>query len=345
MFYHWLNLSLTSRSVWAFFTAFLITICLGKFTIKCLQKKLIGQVVRDDGPESHLKKTGTPTMGGVLILWAIVLSSLLWNRLDNPYVWIALLSTIAIAALGFWDDWKKLALKNPKGVSAKFKIAWQTLVALLAGIALYHYHQNAGALWIPLSHHVYELSWGFVLFAWLVMTGSSNAVNLTDGLDGLVIVPVILVCFGLGIFALIQTQPSWIAHFHFQAIAGSSEMLVLCASTIGAGLAFLCFNSFPAQVFMGDVGALALGMLLAVMAIVLGQEWAYALMAGLFIVEALTVMLQVGSYKLRNQKRIFKMAPIHHHFELCGWFETKVTARFWVVAVIFLVLGLVLALY
>lgn len=328
------HIGLLPRSVWAFFTALVIVICLGKTFIRILQKSQMKQIVRDNGPESHLKKSGTPTMGGILILLAITISALLWAQLNNVYVWTALLSMLAIGALGWWDDWKKVVLKNSKGVSGKFKMAWQTIVALIAGFAIYHFHHNGGAMWIPIAHHVWLLSWGFVIFAWFVIVGASNSVNLTDGLDGLVTLPVMLVAVGLGL----------LIHFGHHGQVGSSEMLVLSGATLGAGLGFLWFNGYPAQLFMGDVGALALGTLLAVMALIIGQVWAFAIMSGLFIIEALSVMLQVGSYKLRNKKRIFKMAPIHHHFELSGLFETKVTTRFWIVSVVLLVIGLLVGL-
>lgn len=332
MFHLWLHFTLLQSSIWAFVTALLITLCLGKVTIKWLQKGQIGQVVRDDGPQSHLKKTGTPTMGGVLILFAITVATLLWADLKNPYIWIALLTMIAIGALGWLDDWRKLVLKNSKGVSAKFKILWQTIVALVAGYAIYHFHQNGGALWVPVCQHWWLLGLGFIPFAWLVIVGSSNAVNLTDGLDGLVIVPVVFVALGLATLTHLEPHAGFV---------GSDQMIILSGAVIGSGIGFLWFNSYPAEMFMGDVGALALGALLAVMALVIGQEWVFAVMAGLFIIEALSVMLQVGSYKL-TKKRIFKMAPIHHHFELLGWFETKVTVRFWIIALLFLLLGLLI---
>lgn len=320
------------RSLMVFITALLISLLFGKISIAWLQKMQIGQVVRDDGPQSHLDKSGTPTMGGVLILFSLTVSTLLWSDWHNPYIWICLLATLFTGALGFVDDYKKLVLKNSKGLSAKAKILGQTVIALAAAYALLNVGKHA-VVDIPIAHIPWHMGWGFLIFAWLVMVGSSNSVNLTDGLDGLVIVPVMLVAAGLGA----------ICYYHHPFVPHSKEVLLLCASILGSGLGFLWFNTHPAKVFMGDVGALALGTLLALMAIALRSEIVFAIMGGLFVIEALSVMLQVGSYKLRK-KRIFKMAPIHHHFELKGLPETVVTVRFWIVAVLFVIAGLVIAI-
>ena len=323
--------TLLTRSLMVFITTLLISLLFGKFSINWLRNMQIGQVIREEGPQSHLEKSGTPTMGGVLILFSLTIGTLLWCDIRNPYIWICLIATACTGILGFIDDYKKLVLKNSKGLSAKLKILGQTIIALCAAYGLLCVGKHA-VVDIPIAHIPWQMGWGFLIFAWFVIVGSSNSVNLTDGLDGLVIVPVMLVAVGLGA----------IAYYHHPFVPHSKEVLILCSGLLGSGLGFLWFNTHPAKVFMGDVGALALGTLLALIAIILRSEIIFAIMGGLFVIEALSVMLQVGSYKLRK-KRIFKMAPIHHHFELKGLPETVVTVRFWIVAVLFLMVGLVVA--
>ncbi len=315
--------------------------------IRWLQKMQIGQVVRDDGPESHFSKKNTPTMGGVLILASIVISSLLWGDLSSIYLWILILVVVFFGAIGFIDDYLKLVLKTPKGLRAKHKFALQTIFSIILAIILFYLLSKDGqmSLSIPFSKNLC-IPLGIVLFivlTFFIINGSSNAVNLTDGLDGLAIMPVVLVALGLGIYAYIETNSNLASYllFNYLGNQGLAEVAVFCAAVCGSGLGFLWFNSYPAEVFMGDVGSLTLGAVLGVIAIMIRQELIFFIMGLLFVVEALSVMLQVGSYKLRNGKRIFRMAPIHHHFELKGWPETKVVVRFWIISLILFLIGLV----
>ncbi|MBS9778257.1 MAG: phospho-N-acetylmuramoyl-pentapeptide-transferase [Gammaproteobacteria bacterium] len=310
--------------------------------IDLLQQKQMGQFVRDDGPQSHLKKQGTPTMGGLLILLAIGVSTFLWCDLSNVYVWICLLVTAGFGAIGFIDDYRKLIKKDPKGLSAKEKYAGQTLVALAAGLWLYLIAENPidTALLIPMFKDV-MIPMGILFIPWIfiVLTGASNAVNLTDGLDGLAILPTVLVAAGLGVYAYVIGHHDFAQYLHMPFVKGSGEMAIICGAIAGAGLGFLWFNAHPALVFMGDVGALALGGLLGIIAVVLRQEFVLAIMGGIFVVETVSVALQVASYKL-TKKRIFRMAPLHHHYELKGWPESRVTVRFWIITVILVLIGL-----
>lgn len=327
-------------------TSLLITLFLGGPMIRWLQRMQIGQVVRDDGPESHFSKRNTPTMGGVLILLSIVLSSLLWGDLTSLYLWILILVVVFFGAIGFFDDYLKLVLKHPKGLRAKHKFLLQSIFSIILAIVLFYLLETDGqmGLSIPFAKNLY-IPMGLILFTILtffIINGSSNAVNLTDGLDGLAIVPVVLVAAGLGIYAYIETNSTLANYllFNYLSNQGLAEVAVFCAAICGSGLAFLWFNSYPAEVFMGDVGSLTLGAVLGVIAVMIRQELIFFIMGLLFVVEALSVMLQVGSYKLRNGKRIFKMAPIHHHFELKGWPETKVVVRFWIFTLILFLIGL-----
>lgn len=346
--------SLTLRALFAVITAFLIVLGAGKPVIGYLRNLKYGQAVRDDGPKTHLIKQGTPTMGGVLILTAIGISTLLWANLTNLYVWILMVVMVLFGAVGWADDWLKIKYKNPQGLIARKKYFWLSLGALFVGVSLYLIAQNQptpveqkammdliipiAKNWvIPLSAAPFGLL--FIVFTYFVINGSSNAVNLTDGLDGLVIMPVVLVALGLGGFAYISSIPTYAAYFHVPIIAHNGEVVIVCASIVGAGLGFLWYNCAPADVFMGDVGALSLGGMLGTMAVMTRQELAFAIMGGVFVAEAMSVILQVGSYKSRK-KRIFLMAPLHHHFEEKGLKETKVVVRFWIVSIILLVLGL-----
>jgi len=334
--------SLLFRALMALFTALVIALLLGPISIRLLQKKLIGQVIRDSGPQSHFSKKGTPTMGGVLILASITISCLLWGHLTNRYLWIVMISLLGFGAIGWYDDYTKLILKHHQGLRSRWKYFWQSLLGLIAALGLYHYLVifNATNLLIPYGHWSLHLGVLFIILAYFVIVGSSNAINLTDGLDGLAIVPIMLVAAGLAVFAFLGTIPSFSHAHHLASVPGAGEMMVFCMAIIGAGLGFLWFNAYPAQLFMGDVGALALGAALGVVSLIVRQELVLFIMGGIFVLETLSVILQVGSYKLRNQKRIFKMAPIHHHFELSGWPEPKVVVRFWIITLVLVIVGL-----
>lgn len=345
--------SLTLRSLFAVITAFMIVLIGGKPVINYLRTLKYGQAVRDDGPKTHLAKQGTPTMGGVLILVAIGIATLAWADLSNPYVWILMVVMVIFGAVGWADDWLKIKHKNPQGLIARKKYFWLSVGSLFAGISLYYLATKQDAatmvamqdMLIPMVKDIsipfsaIPLGLGFIIATYFVLAGSSNAVNLTDGLDGLVIFPVVLVAAGLGVFAYISGTPNYAEYMHVPFIGYNAEVTVVCASIIGAGLGFLWYNAAPADVFMGDVGALSLGGMLGTIAVMTRQELAFAIMGGIFVAEALSVILQVGSYRLRK-KRIFLMAPLHHHFEEKGLKETKVVARFYIVCIILVVLGL-----
>lgn len=332
----------TLRVILAALTAFLMSILLGRKMIRLLQVKQMGQFVRDDGPQSHLQKQGTPTMGGLLILLAIGVATLLWCNLSNVYVWICVLVMAGFGAIGFIDDYRKLIKKDPKGLTAKEKYTYQSLVALGAAVWLFAIADKPleTGLLIPMFKDVLiPLGIFFIPWVFLVLTGASNAVNLTDGLDGLAILPTVLVAAGLGVYAYVIGHHSFAEYLHMPFVKGSGEMAIICGAIAGAGLGFLWYNAHPALVFMGDVGALALGGLLGIIAVVLRQEFVLAIMGGLFVVETVSVAMQVVSFKLRG-KRIFRMAPIHHHFELKGWPESRVVVRFWIITVILVLIGL-----
>ncbi|EFG31131.1 phospho-N-acetylmuramoyl-pentapeptide-transferase [Simonsiella muelleri] len=333
----------TFRAVMATLTALAFSLMLGPWTIRKLMALKAEQAVRTDGPKTHLIKNGTPTMGGVLILTAITLSTLLWGDLDNAYIWILLGVMLATGALGFYDDWRKVVYKDPNGVSAKFKMVWQTLVAIGAGFALFYMAKNNtnNILIVPFFKQV-ALPLGvvgFMLLSYLTIVGTSNAVNLTDGLDGLAAFPVVLVAGGLAIFAYVTGHAQFAQYLQLPFVSGANEVVIFCTAMCGACLGFLWFNAAPAQVFMGDVGALALGAALGTVAVIIRQEFILVVMGGLFVVEALSVMLQVGWYK-HTKKRIFLMAPIHHHYEQKGWKETQVVVRFWIITIVLVLIGL-----
>ena len=333
---------LTMRAILSVLTALLISLLLGPALIRYLQRLQIGQAVRDDGPQSHLSKSGTPTMGGVLIIAAISISSLLWADLSNRYVLVALAVLVGFGLVGFVDDYRKVVQKNSRGLPAKWKYFWSSLVAAGAAVTLYGF-ANVGAetqLLVPFFKDVMpQLGLFYVVLAYFVIIGTSNAVNLTDGLDGLAIVPTIMVAGALGIFAYASGNVNFSAYLNIPYLPLSGELLVFCTAICGAGLGFLWFNTYPAQVFMGDVGALALGAALGVVAVMVRQELVLFIMGGVFVMETLSVMLQVGSYKLRG-KRIFRRAPIHHHYELKGWPEPRVIVRFWILSLVFVLIGL-----
>ena len=333
---------LTLRAILAALTALVISFLIGPWMIRRLSYKQIGQRVRDDGPKSHLPKAGTPTMGGALILVAIVASTLLWADLTNRFVWVTLGVTLAFGLIGFWDDYLKLVIGNSRGLIARYKYFWQSVAGLCCAVALFVTAKAPAetALYVPFFKSVMvPLGYGYILLTYFVVVGSSNAVNLTDGLDGLAIMPAVLVGGALGVFAYATGNAVFSGYLGIPFIEGTGEILVFCATLVGAGLGFLWFNTYPAQVFMGDIGALALGAALGVVAVIVRQEIVLLIMGGVFVMETVSVMLQVASYKLTG-KRIFRMAPIHHHFELKGWAEPKVIVRFWIISVILVLIGL-----
>jgi phospho-N-acetylmuramoyl-pentapeptide-transferase len=333
---------LTLRAILAALTALVISFLIGPWMIQKLQVNQIGQRVRDDGPKTHLPKAGTPTMGGLLILVAITFSTLLWADLSNRFVWVTLLVTLAFGLIGFWDDYLKLVVGNTKGLIARYKYFWQSVAGLGCAVALYMTAKSPAetALYVPLFKQVViPLGIWYVALAYFVVVGTSNAVNLTDGLDGLAIMPAVLVGGALGVFAYATGNAVFSNYLGIPFIEGTGEILVFCATLVGAGLGFLWFNTYPAQVFMGDIGALALGAALGIVAVIVRQEIVLFVMGGVFVMETVSVMLQVASFKLTG-KRIFRMAPIHHHFELKGWAEPKVIVRFWIISVILVLIGL-----
>lgn len=334
---------LTFRSILAALTALIVGLLLGPPTISWLRKMQIGQMVRDDGPQSHLSKAGTPTMGGVLILLAVSISTLLWGDLRQSSLWLALLVTLAFGLVGWVDDYRKLVLKNSKGLPGRWKFFWQSMIAITAVLFLYFtasvpVHTQ---LTIPFFKNV-TLSLGplFVVWAYLVIVGSSNAVNLTDGLDGLAIMPIVMVAGALGVFAYAASNSLYAHYLSIPYVPSTGELTIFCSAMVGAGLGFLWYNTYPAQVFMGDVGSLALGAALGIIAIIVRQELVLLIMGGLFVIETLSVILQVVYFKYTGGKRLFRMAPLHHHFELKGWSEPKVIVRFWIITVIFVLCGL-----
>lgn len=333
---------LTLRTMLSILTALFLSLLFGPYLIRLLGKFQIGQHVRDDGPQSHLSKAGTPTMGGMLIVLVIVVTTLLWGELSNPYLWVALLTTCAFAVVGWYDDFLKISRRNSKGLSARAKYLAQSVAALTAAVYLYANAQTASqtALLLPfLKTFTLELGAFYLLTTYLVVVGSSNAVNLTDGLDGLAIMPTVLIAGALIIFAYVTGNIRFSAYLALPFIPGTGELCVFCASIVGAGLGFLWFNTYPAQVFMGDIGALALGAALGIVAVIVRQELVLFVMGGVFVLETVSVILQVASFKLTG-RRIFRMAPIHHHFELKGWPEPRVIVRFWIISVILVLTGL-----
>jgi phospho-N-acetylmuramoyl-pentapeptide-transferase len=333
---------ITLRAILGSLTALIISFVVGPTMIRRLAVHQIGQTVREDGPQSHLSKRGTPTMGGALILVAIAVSTLLWADLDNRYVWVALATTLLFGIIGFVDDYKKLVLRDPRGLAARYKYLWQSVVGLGAAAFLYGTATVPAEtqLVIPFLKAVYvPLGTGFVALSYLVIVGSSNAVNLTDGLDGLAVMPTVLVAGALGIFAYTAGHATISSYLLIPHLPGVGELTIFCGAIVGAGLGFLWFNAYPAQVFMGDVGALALGAALGVVAVMVRQELILFVMGGVFVMETVSVVLQVISFKLTG-RRIFRMAPLHHHFELKGWPEPRVIVRFWIVTVILVLIGL-----
>ncbi len=334
---------LTLRAVLATLTALTISFIVGPAVIRKLTALKIGQSVRSDGPQTHLVKAGTPTMGGALILVSVTVTTLLWADLHNAYVWLTLATLLGFGVIGWVDDWRKVAEKNARGLPSRWKYFWQSVIGLTLAVYLW---QSASLpahteLIIPfLKHATVPLPAGlFVLLSYCVIVGSSNAVNLTDGLDGLAILPTVMVASALAIFAYVAGNAVFSKYLGLPHIPGAGELAVFCSAMAGAGLAFLWFNAYPAEVFMGDVGALALGAALGVVAVIVRQEIVLFIMCGVFVVETLSVMVQVVSFKLTG-KRVFRMAPIHHHYELKGWKENQVVVRFWIISMMLVLIGL-----
>src|SRR5580765_5433308 len=336
---------ITLRAVLACLTALAISLILGPYVIRKLTAYKIGQAVRSDGPQSHLTKAGTPTMGGALILVSVVVTTLLWADLSNRFIWVVLLVTVAFGAIGWIDDYRKVVHKNPKGLSAKAKFFWQSVFGLGAACYLAWLAQSTPALnqlIVPFFKFIaYPLgALGFIVLTYFVIVGTSNAVNLTDGLDGLAIMPTVMVGGALGIFAYVIGNAIFARYRGFPYIPGAGELAVICGAIAGAGLGFLWFNAYPADVFMGDVGALSLGAALGTIAVIVRQEIVLFIMGGVFVAETLSVMLQVFYFKWSGGKRIFRMAPLHHHYELEGWKESQVVVRFWIITMMLVLFGL-----
>jgi len=333
---------ITVRGIFSVLTALGVSLLVGPILIRALNANQIGQVIRDDGPQSHLSKAGTPTMGGALILVGITVSTLLWSDLTNHYVWVLLLVTLAFGAVGWVDDYRKVFRKNAIGLPARWKYFWQSLIGVAAAVILYK-----SALGPAETQYIFpffksvalDLGLFYIVISYFFIVGFSNAVNLTDGLDGLAILPSVLVGGALGVIAYLAGHVEFANYLQIPYVAGSGEVVIFAGGLLGAGLGFLWFNTYPAQIFMGDVGALALGAALGTMAIIARHELVLVIMGGVFVMETLSVILQVGSFKLTG-KRIFKMAPIHHHFELMGWPEPRVIVRFWIITVMLVLFGL-----
>ncbi len=333
---------LSLRAIFATITALLIALWFGPILIRKLQQKQIGQTVRDDGPQSHLSKAGTPTMGGILILLAISFSTLLWGQLSNHYVWVLLLVTMSTGVVGFVDDYRKVVQKNSRGLPGRWKYFWQSVIAIIA--AVYLYSSATGVeettLIVPFFKDVaFELGFFYVVLSYFVIVGTSNAVNLTDGLDGLAILPTVMVGGALGACAYLVGNVNFAEYLFLPYIKDVGEVVIFSGALVGAGIGFLWFNTYPAQVFMGDVGSLALGAALGVLAIMVRQEILLFIMGGIFVAETVSVILQVASFKMTG-KRIFRMAPLHHHFELKGWPEPRVIVRFWIITLFLVLLGM-----
>lgn len=333
---------LTFRAILGALTSLVISFVVGPIMIRKLSRKKIGQSIRELGPQSHYEKKGTPTMGGALILIAIACSTLLWADLSNRYIWVILLVTLGYGVIGFIDDYRKVIKGNSDGLSAKAKYSWQSIIGIIAAVFLYKTAilPVETQLIVPFFKDVMlDMGWIYIVLTYFVIVGTSNAVNLTDGLDGLAIMPTVMVATGLGIFAYLSGHVTFSQYLAIPYLPNAGELIVFCAALVGAGLGFLWFNAYPAMVFMGDVGALALGAALGVLAVLVRQEIVLVIMGGVFVMETVSVIIQVASFKMTG-KRVFRMAPIHHHFELKGWPEPRVIVRFWIITVILVLIGL-----
>ena len=333
---------LTLRAILAACSAMLISMLVGPFVITRLNDMQIGQTIRSEGPQSHLVKAGTPTMGGALILLAVLGSTMLWADLDNRYVWIVIATTAVFGAIGWVDDYRKVVRKDTRGLPARWKYFWQSVGALVCTVLLFTtaVTPEETTLYVPFFKDVaWSMGWLFIPFSYFVIVGSGNAVNLTDGLDGLAIMPTVMVATGLGVIAYLAGHVEFAEYLNIAYLSGTGELVVFCGAIAGAGLGFLWFNTYPAMIFMGDVGALALGAALGVVAVITRHEIVLFIMGGIFVLETLSVIVQVGSFKLTG-RRVFRMAPIHHHFELKGWPEPRVIVRFWIITVMLVLFGL-----
>jgi phospho-N-acetylmuramoyl-pentapeptide-transferase len=325
---------ITFRTIYASLTAFLICFLLGPWVIQKMSFMQVGQYIREDGPQTHLQKAGTPTMGGTLILFSIIVSTLLWTILTDYFVWIVLLVTIGFGGIGFIDDYLMQIKKQSKGLTVRNKFLLQAVLAIIAGILVYISPEFSTRITVPFFKHISpDFGWGYIFFAALVIIGTSNAVNLTDGLDGLAIGPLIVASAAYMVFAYVAGHVKIASYLQINYVAGCGEIAVFCGAMAGAGMGFLWFNAYPAQIFMGDVGSLALGAAIGTVAVITKQEILLILVGGLFVIETMSVIFQVGFFKMTNGRRIFRMAPLHHHFELKGWPEPKVIVRFWIIAV------------
>ncbi len=326
---------ITFRCIGGAVTAFLIMLIFGPLFIRAMQKLQIGQVVRDDGPESHLAKQGVPTMGGLLIIMAIVISTLFWARLDNPLVWLTLFTILFFGAIGAYDDYRKIAKMNSKGLSAKGKLVLQMTGASVVGLFIYFHPGFDGHLSIPFFKNIYpDLGFFYIFLAIVIIVGASNAVNLTDGLDGLAAGPTVISAAVYLVFSYLAGHVVLAEYLQIPHVPGSGEVSIFCGAMVGGCLGFLWFNTYPAEIFMGDVGSLSLGGALGAVAIIIKQEILLAIVGGIFVMEAMSVIMQVGYFKITHGKRIFLMAPFHHHFEKKGWHEPKVVVRFWIISII-----------
>ncbi len=334
---------LTFRGILAALTSLALSLWLGPAVIRKLGQLKGGQPIRKDGPQSHFSKAGTPTMGGALILMTVAASVLLWGDLRNKYVWVVLLVMLTFGAIGWYDDWIKIVKRDPNGLKSRWKYLLQSIFGLAAGLYLYLYADVPAAttFYVPFFKSIALplAGVGFVAIAYFWIVGFSNAVNLTDGLDGLAIMPTVLVACALGVFAYASGNAVFSSYLQIPPVPGAGELTIICAAIAGAGLGFLWFNTYPAMVFMGDIGALALGAVLGTIAVIVRQELVLVIMGGIFVIETLSVMIQVASFKLTG-KRVFRMAPIHHHFELKGWPEPRVIVRFWIISVVLVLIGL-----
>ncbi|MHC8441134.1 MAG: phospho-N-acetylmuramoyl-pentapeptide-transferase [Candidatus Eutrophobiaceae bacterium] len=343
-FYSGLNVFqyITLRAILSVLTALGISFLVGPWMIRKLSQGQIRQVVRNDGPKNHLSKMGTPTMGGVLPLLSIGISALCWVRMDNRHFWIVFVVTALFGAIGWVDDYRKVVRKNPKGLSAKHKYLLQSVVGLFAAMYMYHSATQPAELQLIVPFFksvVIDMGWCYILLTYLVIVGSSNAVNLTDGLDGLAILPAVVIAVALAVFAYASGHARFAEYLGIPYIPGIGELAIFCSAMAGAGLGFLWFNAYPAQVFMGDIGSLALGAALGTIAVLVRQELVFFIMAGVFVMETLSVIIQVVSFKLTG-KRVFRMAPLHHHYELKGWPEPRVIVRFWIITIMLVLIGL-----
>ncbi|ABC76557.1 phospho-N-acetylmuramoyl-pentapeptide-transferase [Syntrophus aciditrophicus] len=332
---------ITFRTIYAAITALIICFLLGPWLIRKLRELKMGQVIRDDGPEAHLSKQGTPTMGGVLIIFAVVVSTLLWANLTIDYVWLVLMVTLGYGLIGFADDYRKLTRQSSRGVSGKVRLACEVCIALLVSVVLYAKPGFNSTIAIPFFKTVLpDLGWGYIFLSTFIIVGAANAVNLTDGLDGLAIGPAITCFMTYLLFAYFAGNFKIASYLQIPGVAGVGELSIFCGAIVGAGIGFLWYNTYPAQVFMGDTGSLSLGGALGCLAIVTKQEILLAIVGGIFVLETFSVIFQVGWFKLSHGKRIFRMAPIHHHFELKGWAEPKVIVRFWIISILLALLAI-----